>query len=73
MVRTLLDAGADVHAVNSTKRTALHYAASKGHEDVIRLLVQAGALLGPVPFVSMRYQCCSLTRTLEVWLLRLLQ
>lgn len=35
IVRYLLECGADVTAQNSTKQTALHYAASKGHLNVI--------------------------------------
>lgn len=38
----LLGAGADVCAVNSTQRSALHYAASKGHVRVAQILIEAG-------------------------------
>lgn len=41
-VQLLLGAGADACAVNSTKRSALHYAASKGHVRVAQILIEAG-------------------------------
>mmetsp|Transcript_21957 Transcript_21957/g.39144 ORF Transcript_21957/g.39144 Transcript_21957/m.39144 type:complete len:231 (-) Transcript_21957:251-943(-) len=39
---------ADVNAFNSGKRTPLMYAASKGHVDVLRLLLAAGAKVDAV-------------------------
>jgi ankyrin len=38
-----LDLGADVNAANDAGDTALHGAAAKGYEDVVRLLVSKGA------------------------------
>lgn len=35
--------GADPHPGNTKKLTALHYASSKGHTDIVRRLLQAGA------------------------------
>lgn len=45
--QALLDAGADVHAVDDQGYTPLHYAAEAGWGDVIRLLLQRGARLAP--------------------------
>jgi ankyrin repeat protein len=42
-VRLLLDAGADVNAVNEAEFTALHGAAFRGLNDVIQILVDHGA------------------------------
>lgn len=42
-VRAALDKGADVNAKGRYDRTALGFAADKGHTDVIRLLLQRGA------------------------------
>jgi ankyrin repeat protein len=39
----LLNEGAEVNATSATGYTALHYAASKGHADVVRLLLRHGA------------------------------
>lgn len=41
-VQLLLGAGADACAVNNTLRSALHYAASKGHVRVAQILIEAG-------------------------------
>ena len=43
VVRLLLEAGADKHAVMRYRATALHVAAQNGHLDVVRLLLAAGA------------------------------
>jgi ankyrin repeat protein len=43
MMRTLLDAGADVDAVGTLHETALMCAAEKGHVEAARVLVAAGA------------------------------
>jgi uncharacterized protein len=40
-----VDLGADVNAANDAGDTALHGAAAKGYEDVVRLLVSKGAFL----------------------------
>lgn len=45
VANSLVDAGADVRVANSGKRTCLHYAASKGHEPVVALLIKSGAVL----------------------------
>lgn len=42
-VAALLAAGATPDTANSGGRTALHYAASKGHLGVAKALLQAGA------------------------------
>jgi outer membrane protein assembly factor BamB len=42
-VKKLLDAGADVNAATEYGATALHFAADKGHLDVVRLLVERKA------------------------------
>jgi ankyrin repeat protein len=42
VVQHLLACGANVAAVNSSERTALHYAASKGHARIVQLLLEAG-------------------------------
>ncbi|WP_435881363.1 ankyrin repeat domain-containing protein [Streptomyces bobili] len=42
-VARLLDAGADVDAPNSVRRTALELAVSAGHAETVRLLLAAGA------------------------------
>ncbi len=43
-IRSLLEHGADVNAVQKkTGNTALHYAAMRGADDVVALLVQFGA------------------------------
>ena len=42
-VQVALSAGGDVHAVDETGNTALHYIADKGFNRVVELLVEAGA------------------------------
>ena len=42
--QSLLEAGASVDAVDKEGDTPLHYAADKGHADVARALLEAGAL-----------------------------
>jgi Ankyrin repeats (many copies) len=41
-VQLLLEAGADVNARTKGGRSALHYAASKGHIRVAKILIEAG-------------------------------
>lgn len=43
MIKLLLELGADVHAEDEEKATALHYAAEAGDVETIRLLIAAGA------------------------------
>ena len=43
VVKVLLDKGADVNVKDISGRTALKYAESKDHQDVIELLKKAGA------------------------------
>jgi ankyrin repeat protein len=43
VVRTLLDAGADVNHRNEGDTTAIYWAAFKGNEDMINLLLERGA------------------------------
>ena len=45
-VRTALDLGSDIDAINPTGDTALHVAAAQGRDAVTQLLVEAGAALG---------------------------
>ncbi len=45
-VRTALDLGSDIDAINPTGETALHVAAAQGRDAVTQLLVEAGASLG---------------------------
>lgn len=42
-VEALLNAGADVNAVDDLKATALHLAAERDHPEIIRILLRAGA------------------------------
>ncbi|MFH0821783.1 MAG: ankyrin repeat domain-containing protein [Pseudomonadota bacterium] len=42
-VLRLLNEGAEVNATSPSGYTALHYAASKGHADLVRLLLRHGA------------------------------
>src|SRR5205814_2571898 len=44
-IRVCLDAGVDVNAADSNGRTALHGAAQKGYDQVVRILVGHGAKL----------------------------
>ncbi len=47
----LLDCGAKINAKDSTGDSALHWACSKGHEDVVRLLLDRGSdLMNCCPF-----------------------
>ena len=41
-IALLLDAGADIHAVDPQGWTALHYAASAGHVEAAKLLIERG-------------------------------
>ncbi|KAH9043063.1 L-asparaginase [Lactarius pseudohatsudake] len=45
-VRTLLEAGALVHLRDSLSHTALYYAARQGQDEIVTMLVSAGANLG---------------------------
>jgi ankyrin repeat protein len=45
LARKLLDAGADINALDEHGQTALMNAAHKGHLEVVRLLVERGAQL----------------------------
>ena len=42
-VRNLLDEGVDVDTRDSDNRTILHWAARKGHADIVQLLLERGA------------------------------
>lgn len=44
-IRLLLDAGADVNVADGRGQTALHGAAAKGYDQVVRFLVERGAKL----------------------------
>ncbi|KAH7926645.1 asparaginase-domain-containing protein [Leucogyrophana mollusca] len=46
----LLESGALVHLRDSLGHTALYYAARQGHEDVVDILISAGANLGGVEY-----------------------
>jgi len=44
MIKPIIEKGADINALcGSKKRTALHKAVSKGNEEIVRLLLDAGA------------------------------
>ena len=43
IVKALIEAGADVNAVNGCGETALHWAAYGGHTEVARVLIEGGA------------------------------
>ncbi|GIY31604.1 hypothetical protein CEXT_499351 [Caerostris extrusa] len=43
VVQLLIEKGADVHAEDSSKSTALHFAASMSHKDIVKLLLLKGA------------------------------
>jgi ankyrin repeat protein len=45
MVQLLVEKGVDIEARDKYGWTALHEAASSGHETTVRLLVEEGALL----------------------------
>jgi len=47
VVRTLVQAGADVNACGGvTRTTALHMAARRGHVEIARALLDCGAVIG---------------------------
>lgn len=50
IIRMLLDAKADVHAVNAAGRTSLHLAAMYGNSAVARVLLEGGAHPAPPCF-----------------------
>ena len=43
IVKMLIEAGADVNAVNKDGETALYWASLKGHQEIIKILKEAGA------------------------------
>lgn len=43
IVKTLLDAGANVNNANANKVTSLHYAASKSRLEICKILIEKGA------------------------------
>ncbi|XP_056642539.1 acyl-CoA-binding domain-containing protein 6-like [Diorhabda sublineata] len=43
MLKTIIDAGADINIKDSDGQTALHYAASCGHIECVKFLLQSGA------------------------------
>jgi ankyrin repeat protein len=49
VVRALLDGGADPNEADKRKRSPLMEAAAKGHVEMVRLLVAAGARVNPPP------------------------
>lgn len=44
-VEALLAAGADAHAAATDDTSSLHFAAQKGHTDVVKLLMGKGAIM----------------------------
>lgn len=42
IVQQLISSGAHVNAANDMKRSALHFAASKGHVRIVQMLLEAG-------------------------------
>ena len=46
MVAELVKASCDVDAATSSGATAMHFAASKGHEEILQQLVTAGGDAG---------------------------
>ena len=63
-VRALLDAGADRDAVDEDLRSAAHWAAEKGHLEIVQLLRARGANLdgrdgmGHTPFLGQHSFVC---------------
>ena len=48
----MIQNGADVNAVDGDKKTALHFAASKGHDDVAKVLIENGADVNAVDYTE---------------------
>ncbi len=56
--RLLIDAGADINLANSSGNTPLSVAARNGHAHIVKMLLEAGALVNTIDAVSRT--CCAL-------------
>jgi len=57
-IKSLLELGADVNKRTSRGDTALHRASEAGHEDIVRLLLDAGAETGGSSFPRPLHAAC---------------
>ena len=58
IIKSLIELGADVNACSSLKETALYQASIGGHEEIVRLLIDAGAETNGLSTFSPLYAAC---------------